>query len=80
MTPSNVTGGKALIKISEKDAPCNEQGRWHLELMRLEPVVNSPFSLCYSLIKPLRLQNKIFQVSHPSVCGVQGIMTTQSRI
>ena len=43
MTPSNVTGGKALIKISEKDAPCNEQGRWHLELMRLEPVVNSPF-------------------------------------
>lgn len=43
MTPSNVTGGKALRKISEKDAPCNEHGRRHLGLMRLEPVVNSPF-------------------------------------
>lgn len=43
MTPSNVTGGKALRKISEKDAPCNEHGRWHLGLMRLELVINSPF-------------------------------------
>lgn len=43
MTPYNVTGGKTLRKISEKDAPCNEQDRWHLGLMRLEPVVSCPF-------------------------------------
>lgn len=47
MTPNSATVGKMLRRT-----PYGVHGRWHLELVRFEPVLRFPFSHCYSPIIP----------------------------
>lgn len=66
MTLSNVTVGKEL-RVSHMNAPCDEDDRWHLELVRFEPVVSFPFSYYYSLIITPGLQKKFCKGTQPHV-------------
>ena len=55
MTLNNVTVGKELRRGSQMNASCDEDDRWHLGLVRFEPVVSFPFSLLlfsYNTSKP----------------------------